>query len=154
MYHTTPLHLTMNKLEKFTGLIEKKNIFVESIRNMACHKIFSSFYIGRGSVCALQAWSFFVSYVTKYYYEIQTDMQVKSMERSGTEAFRTQIQPTIPKREIPKITNSQTTKRTYGQPIEQLFPKRWPLSSPNRTKNNMNTRKVKHHLNFDTKNRQ
>ena len=31
------------------------------------------------------------------------------------------------------------TKRTYGQPIEQLFQKRWPLSNPNQTKNNMNT---------------
>ena len=29
--------------------------------------------------------------------------------------IRTQIQPSKPKREITKITNSQTTKRTYGQ---------------------------------------
>ena len=28
------------------------------------------------------------------------------------------------------ITNSQNTKRTYGQPSEQLFPKRWPLIRP------------------------
>ena len=54
-----------------------------------------------------------------------------------------QLQPSEPKREITNITNSQNTKRTYGQPSEQLFPKRWPLSNPNRTKNNMNTRKVK-----------
>ena len=46
------------------------------------------------------------------------------MQRSGTEAIRTQIQPSKPKREITKITNSQNTKRTYGQPSEQLFPKR------------------------------
>ena len=26
-------------------------------------------------------------------------------------------------------------KRTYSQPSEQLFPKRWPLSNRNRTKN-------------------
>ena len=32
---------------------------------------------------------------------------------------------------------------TYGQTSEQLFPKRWPLSNPNRSENNMNTRKVK-----------
>ena len=46
-----------------------------------------------------------------------------SMQRSGTEAIRTQIQPSKPKREIAKITNSQNTKRTYGQPSEQLFSK-------------------------------
>ena len=52
--------------------------------------------------------------------------------------------------QITKITNSQNTKRLYGQPSEQLFPKRWPLSNPNRTKN-INTRKVKRHQNSDTK---
>ena len=76
------------------------------------------------------------------------------MQRSGTEAIRTQIQPSKPKPEITKITNSQNTKRTYGQPSTQLFPKRWPLSNPNRTKNNMNTCKVKRHRNPDTKKRQ
>ena len=73
------------------------------------------------------------------------------MQRSGTEAIRTQLQPSKPKREITNITNSQNTKRTYGQPSEQLFPKRWPLSNRNRTKNSMNTRKVKRHRNSDTK---
>ena len=67
------------------------------------------------------------------------------MERSGTEAIRTHFQPSKPKREITNITNSQNTKRTYGQPSEQLFPKRWPLSNQNQTKNNMNTHKVKRH---------
>ena len=63
------------------------------------------------------------------------------MQRTGTEAIRTQIQPSKLKREITKITNSQNTKRTYGQPSGKLFPKRWPLNNPNRTKkNNMNTR--------------
>ena len=76
------------------------------------------------------------------------------MQRPGTEAIRTQIQPSKPKREITKITNSQNTKRTYGQPSEQLFTKRYPLSNPNQTKNNMNTRKVKRSRNSDTKNRQ
>ena len=66
-------------------------------------------------------------------------IRVKGMQRSRTEAIRTQIQPSKPKRKITKITKSQNTKRTYGQPSEQLFPKRWPLSNPNRTKNNMNT---------------
>ena len=73
--------------------------------------------------------------------------------RNGS-TIRTQIQPSKPKREITKITNSQNTKITYGQPSEQLFPKRWPLSNPNRTKNRMNTRKVKRHRKTDTKNRQ
>ena len=76
-------------------------------------------------------------------------LKVKRMQRSGTEAIRTQIQPS--KREITKIANSSNTERTYGQPSEQLFSKRWPLSNPNRTKNNMNTRKVKRHRNSDTK---
>ena len=75
--------------------------------------------------------------------------KVKSMQRSGTEAIRTKIQPSKQKREITNITNSQNTKRTYDQPSEQLFPKRWPLSNRNRTKNNM-----KRHRNSDTKNRQ
>ena len=46
------------------------------------------------------------------------------MQRPGTEAISTQIQPSKPKREITKITNSQKTKRTYSKPSEQLFPKR------------------------------
>ena len=61
------------------------------------------------------------------------------MHRSGPEANRTQLKPSIPKREITNITNSQYTKRTYGQQSEQLFPKRWPLSNRNRTKNNTST---------------
>ena len=81
-------------------------------------------------------------------------LKEKRMQRSGTEAIRTQIQLSKPKREIAYITNSQNTKRTYGQPSEQLFPKRWPLSNPNRATNNMNTLKVKRHRYPDTKNRQ
>ena len=54
------------------------------------------------------------------------------MQRSGTEAIRTQIQPS--EREITNITNSQNTKRTYGQPSGQLFSKRWPISNRKRTK--------------------
>ena len=73
------------------------------------------------------------------------------MQRSGTEAIRTQIQLSKPEREITNITNSQNTKRTYGQPSEKLFLKRWPLSNRNRTKTDRNTRKVKRHQNSDTK---
>ena len=42
-------------------------------------------------------------------------------QRSGTEAVRTQIQPSKLKREINKITNSQNTKRKYGQPSESTL---------------------------------
>ena len=76
------------------------------------------------------------------------------MPRSGTEAIRTQIQPSKPKREITKITNNQNTKRTSGQTREQFFPKLWPLSIQNRTKNNINTHKMKRQRHSDTKNRQ
>ena len=47
--------------------------------------------------------------------------KVKCMQRSGTEAIRTKLQRSKPKREI---TNSQNTKRTHGQSSKQLFPKR------------------------------
>ena len=40
--------------------------------------------------------------------------------------------------------------RTYGHLSGQLFPKRWPLSNPNRTKSIMNKHKVKHHRNYDS----
>ena len=63
--------------------------------------------------------------------------QVKCMERPGTEAIRTQIQSSKLKREITKMTNSQNTKRTHGQPTQNR-----PLSNPKRTKHNTNTRKV------------
>ena len=73
------------------------------------------------------------------------------MQRPATEAIRTLIQPSNPKREITKITNSQNTNRACGQPSKQLFPKRRQLSNPNRTKNNMNTHKVKRQRNSDKK---
>ena len=72
------------------------------------------------------------------------------MQRSGTEAIRPQIQPSKPKQEITNITNSQNTKITSGQPSEQPFLKRRPLSNRNRTKNNMNT----HNVNTNTGNRE
>ena len=72
------------------------------------------------------------------------------MQRSGTEAIRNQLKPSKPKREIINITNSQNTKRTYGQASEQLFPKKWQLSNRNRTKN-INTREVARHQNLTPK---
>ena len=76
---------------------------------------------------------------------------VRKYKKSGTEVIRTQIQPSKPKQEITNITNRQNAKRTYGQPSEQLFHKRWHFSNRNRTKNDMNTHKVKRHINYDTK---
>ena len=73
------------------------------------------------------------------------------MHKTGTEAIRTQIQTLKPKRDITKITNSQNTKITFGQPSEQLFPKRWPLSNPNRTEKYMNAHKMKRHRKSVTK---
>ena len=78
-------------------------------------------------------------------------LRVKSKQSPGTKTIRAQIQPSKPKREITNIANSQNTKITYGQPSEQLFPKRLPLSNRNRTKYNMSTLKVKRHRNSDTK---
>ena len=56
-------------------------------------------------------------------------LKVNSMQRSGTEAIRTQIKPSKPKREITNFTNSQNKKRTHSQSSEQLFPKMWFLSN-------------------------
>ena len=52
------------------------------------------------------------------------------MQRPGTEAIRTQSSLQIQNGKMIEITNSQNTKRTYGKPSEQLFPKRWSLSNP------------------------
>ena len=92
--------------------------------------------------CLLFLWVLWMSYVIllwhslslPYNYFTSSIKKVKSMHRSGTEAIRAQTQPSKPKRKITKITNSQNTNRTYGQPSEKLFSKRWPLSNPNRTK--------------------
>ena len=51
-------------------------------------------------------------------------LKVKCVQRSGTAAIRTQIQPLKPKRETSIVTNSQNTKRIYGQTSDQLFPKK------------------------------
>ena len=85
---------------------------------------------------------------------LMNDKKVKCLQRPGTEAIRTQNQPSKPKREITKITDSQNTERTHGQPSEQLFPKRLPLSHPNRTTNDLYIHKVKGHRNSQAKNRQ
>ena len=47
---------------------------------------------------------------------VESSLKVKSMQKPGTEAIRTQIKPSKPNWETTKITNSHNTKRTYGQP--------------------------------------
>ena len=46
------------------------------------------------------------TYSRLIYYQGCPTIEVKSMQRSGTEAIRTQLQPSKPKREISDITNS------------------------------------------------
>ena len=79
-------------------------------------------------------------------------LKVKSMQRSGPEAIRTEIQPSKPKRET-TLAHGLENKRIYGHRVSSYFPN-CGLSNPNRTKNNINTRKVKDRRNSDTKNRQ
>ena len=45
------------------------------------------------------------------------------MQRSGTEAIRTQIQPSKPKREITNITNSQKQREHMVNRVSSYFPK-------------------------------
>ena len=61
-------------------------------------------------------------------------MKVTSKQITGTEANKTPIPSSKPKRKTTKIANRHNIKRTYGQPSEQLFPKGWPLRNSNRTK--------------------
>ena len=73
----------------------------------------------------------------------QRTIKVKSMQRSGTEAIRTQIKPSKPKREVSKITNSQNTKNMVNR-VSSYFPN---VGNPKPNKNDMNTHKVKRHQN-------
>ena len=110
------------------------------------------------SICWLRAGrpmgihSFFIGSET-HTVHIRYLLKVTSMQLPVTGAIRTQIPPSKPKRETTNITNSQNITATE-QLSGQLFPKRWALSNPNRTKNNVNKHKVKCHRNPDTKNRQ
>ena len=72
---------------------------------------------------------------------------VKSMQRSGTESIRTQIEPSKQKREITNIIVK--TQREHDQSNKKASQKA-SIEQPNRTKNNMNTHKVKRHLNSVT----
>ena len=55
-----------------------------------------------------------------------------------------------------KNSNNKKSKYIiiYGKPSDQLFPKRWPLSNPDQTKDTINKYKVKRHKNYDINNRQ
>ena len=55
------------------------------------------------------------------------------------------------KTELGKTGNYTCTKKTYGKPSEQLFPKRWPLSYSNLAKNEKthigaNSTKIQHQI--------
>ena len=66
--------------------------------------------------------------------------------------FNQKLNPALKtKTKITKITNRQNTMRSHDQKSWQLFPKRWPLSNPNRTKSIMNKHKGKRDRNSDTK---
>ena len=55
---------------------------------------------------------------------LEINLKVKFMQRSGTEAIRTIIQPSKLKREITYITNSQNTKRKHMvNQVSSYFPK-------------------------------
>ena len=97
----------------------------------SCGRVILMFQIHMG---ANRDWCFmYYAFIRKFHVWIK----VKSMQLSGTEAIRTKIQPSKPKRERTNITICQNTKRTFGQPGEQLFTKRWPLSNLNRTESCM-----------------
>ena len=101
------------------------------------------FLVSFGCIERLKVLIYFFIFLRTYYTDhfIKPVLRVKSMQRSGTGAIRTQLQPSKPKREIASITKCQNTKIAYFKPSEQLFPKRWSLSNRIQTKYNMNTRK-------------
>ena len=63
-------------------------------------------------------------------------LKVKCMQIPGTEAIRTQIQPSNPKRDIPKITNSQNTRPKYkeNKRVSSYFPKGGQLETQTKLK--------------------
>ena len=74
--------------------------------------------------------------------------KLKSVQRSGTEVIRTQLQPSKRIREILKLVKIQ--REHMVNPVSSYCPK-GGHSATETEKNNMNTRKVKRHRNSDTK---
>ena len=58
-----------------------------------------------------------------YALHIVGSIKVKSMQRSGTKAIRTQIQPSKPKRKIINIINSQIERDHVVNRVSSYFPK-------------------------------
>ena len=88
------------------------------------------------------------------YFVINPELQKKitRKQQTGTGEIKRQIRLSKPKWDIKIISNRQNTMRTHGYLSGQLFPKRWSLSNPNRTKSIMDKHKVKtHHQNSGTK---
>ena len=78
--------------------------------------------------------------------------EVKCIQRSGTEAIKTQIQPSKPKREITNILNCKIQREHIVNRVSSYIPKvATQISNRNRTKNYMKTHKVKRHRNCGTK---
>ena len=50
-------------------------------------------------------------------------MKLRRVQRSGTEAIKTQIQPSKPKREITNITNTSSQNINMVNQVRSLFPK-------------------------------
>ena len=73
-------------------------------------------------ICQIPGTCFHYVFMMVHDITLGLKLEVKSMQRSGTEAIRSQIQPSKPKREITSITNGQNKKRKYGQPSKHLFP--------------------------------
>ena len=76
------------------------------------------------------------------------------MQRLGSEAIRTQIEPSKPKREMIKIINSIVQREHMDNRVSSYFPKGGHIATQIEQENNMNTRMVKRHRYSNTKNRQ
>ena len=132
---TVPLSLLMHEFLPLNFNFQAENAKIT---------VFASIKQVKGQASLKHMWVFIFTVFEK----------VMRKQRTRTEAIRRQISLSKPKWKITKILIRQNTMRTNGQPSGQLFPKRWSLSNPNRTKCIINKHKVKHHRNSDTKNRQ
>ena len=70
-------------------------------------------------VISFEFWKYFSIVVAIC--DLLPGVEVKSIQRPGTEAIRTQIQPPKPKREITKITNSQIQREHMVNRVEAIF---------------------------------
>ena len=76
-------------------------------------------------------------------------VKVRSVQRPGTEAIGTQIQPSRPKREMTYIIKSQNTKENIWS--AELAANSQKVAIQQQNKNSMNTHRVKRHRSSDNK---